>query len=235
MSLVDALPTWFLPTTLGPDFIEGAAHLPGTVWNTAGLALRITLGRYPAVSETVPGTHLPRQCPERHIFPDSSFCMSLRPALATSQAAAERWWDDLAQYVMCQSVADATGLWPLHNGLDHGDAGRFHGLALELAEKLGIADEYFAIHDGQLAGFSQTTRDRFRCSALFQRLLGYERARCKCLADYEFKAGISGVACCGSMRNCPYLKTLEWRDTPQERDLRQRLLSTTALSLMLHR
>lgn len=161
--------------------------------------------------------------------------MSLRPAMATSQAAAERWWHDLAQYVMCQSVADATGLWPLYNGLDHGDAGRFHALALGLAEKLGIADEYFAIHDGQLAAFSKTTHDRLRSSALFQRLLGYERARRKGLADYEFEAGISGVACCGSMRNCPYLKTVEWPYTTQECDLRQHLLTTTALNLMLRR
>ncbi|RWE14150.1 MAG: hypothetical protein EOS23_02935 [Mesorhizobium sp.] len=233
MIVHDALPAWFTATTLGPDFIEGAAYLPGTVWGAAGLTLRITFGRHPGVSEAVPGTCLPRQCPERHIFPDSRFCMSLDPAAVTSRAAADRWWEDLAQYIMCQSVAETTGLWPLHNGLDHGKAGYFHALALDLAERLGIAEEYFAVHDKQLPEFSTSTRERFRHSALFRRFLAHERARRAALDKYEFEAGMSGVACCGAMRNCPYLRSVERCDVLIFAGLQQRLLTTTALNLLL--
>ena len=233
MNVRESLPSWFTVITTEPHFIEGTAHLPGTLWSEAGLALRISLGRHPTVSEAVPGTRLPRQCPERHIFPDSRFCTSLEPAAVTSQAAADRWWEALAQYIMCQSVAETTGVWPLHNGLDHGKAGYLHKLALNLAERLGIVDEYFAVHDNQRPGFSTSTRERFRSSARFQRLLSHERARRAALADYEFEAGVGGVACCGSMRNCAYLRSVELSDPPAAQTLRQRLLTTTAPSVLL--
>lgn len=233
--LVDTTPAWFAPTTRGPIVLVGTAYLPGTIWSESGIDLHISLERRPRVREQIPGTRLPRQCPERHIFPDACFCMALRSLSVSSGASATHWWDDLAQYLMCQSVADRTGLWPLHNGLDHGAAGHYHARAIEQAEKLDILDEYFAIQSGQRAGFSAETKRRFSRSSRFRQLLTYERARRDAAQSYAFDAATSGVKCCGSMRSCPYAKTTEVSVPQLSMPLREKLLSTTAINLFMPR
>lgn len=233
MMLVDATPAWFAATAQGPDVLVGTAYLPGTIWSESGIDLHISLGRRPSVREQIPGTRLPRQCPERHIFSDAFFCMALRSLAVSDGASAMHWWDDLAQYLMCQSVADRTGLWPLHNGLDHGAAGSFHSLAIDQAEKLGILEEYFAIQSGQRADFSAETRRRFSRSFRFRQLLTYERSRREASLSYAFDAAMSSVKCCGSMQSCPYARTTEVSMPQLSMPLREQLQSTTAINLFI--
>jgi hypothetical protein len=64
---------------------------------------------------------------------------------------AGQWWGYLAQYIRCQSVAEQTGVWPLEQALDHGDAGKYHRRALEIADQLGIRTEYDAAYGDEVS------------------------------------------------------------------------------------
>lgn len=58
---------------------------------------------------------LPAYCPERHINPDSSFCLSWKEDvnLTVSDAvSAEKWWGHLMQFLREQRRAEKTHRWP---------------------------------------------------------------------------------------------------------------------------
>jgi len=143
------MPAWFVASRVTVDVIEGRAHVAGSAWEESGLELVVRGKPVPIVAERVPGTDLPARCPERHVQGDRTFCVGLdRPAVGGRDDAG-LWWEHLRQYVLCQSVAKATGVWPPNHALDHGDAGGHHRNALEIASRLGIEDEYIAAYQDE--------------------------------------------------------------------------------------
>lgn len=142
--LIEQCPEWFTATASGASAIEGVARVPGTVWSATGVALQISNFPRPTVGEQVPGTIFPARCPERHIQENRTFCLGLRYLEISDRTIASQWWEQLRQFLWCQSVAEVTGVWPPAHALDHGDAGEFHERALIIARELGIEEEYAA-------------------------------------------------------------------------------------------
>lgn len=143
------MPVWFVASRMTANDIVGRAHVIGSAWEGDGLELYIRGEPAPIVAERVPGTAIPARCPERHVQGDRTFCVGLDRPAVRDQDDAELWWEYLRQYVLCQSVAKATGVWPPNHALDHGDAGRHHRKALEIASRLGIEDEYLVAHQDE--------------------------------------------------------------------------------------
>lgn len=144
--LIGRCPDWFrVERDMGGDIV-GLAFVPETVWTTSGLRLRLHGGISPAVSEAEPGLKLPVRCPERHIQEDRTFCLGLHGLEVGDVESADQWWEQLRQYLRCQSVAERTGVWPPAHALDHGEAGEYHERALEIAQRLGIEEEYAAAY-----------------------------------------------------------------------------------------
>jgi len=140
-------PAWFTPSTAaGPDLL-GTARPRQTAWETQGLDLRLA-PRWGAiqVGEASPGTHLPRRCAERHIQADQTFCLGLVRLPIGDRTDAEVWWAYLEQWLLLQSIAEQTGVWPPENALDHGEAGALQLRAVELAGELDLSDEYRRAH-----------------------------------------------------------------------------------------
>ena len=94
------------------------------------------------VVEHAPGTKFPAQCPERHIEGDGKFCLGIAADDVGDEKDAARWWESLRHYLLCQTVAERSGVWPADYALDHGAAGEHHEKALELASALDIDEEY---------------------------------------------------------------------------------------------
>ena len=146
--LADAAPAWFSVEKTNSEFSVGRARVPKTPWAVDGLPLHIFGTQVPRVREEVPGTALPSRCPERHIQSDKTFCLGLRYLTVQSTEEARQWWVQLHQFLRCQGVAELTRVWPIRQALDHGDAGKHHERALELAEKAGVEEEYAAARLG---------------------------------------------------------------------------------------
>lgn len=206
--LAAAAPPWFEVTRETATCVEGLAKFPRTRWAECGLAVTVR-GSRPLVRETVPGSDLPLWCLERHIFGEAEFCLGLSTPSIRSHRAAERWWDQLAQFIVCQSVASETGLWPLMNGLDHGAAGHLHNRALDLAERLDILDEYLSVQAGYAAGFSAETVSKLGEDPRFVTLQDIEVRRHGAKAANDVAAARSSRKCCGTMRDCPYRPELK--------------------------
>jgi hypothetical protein len=146
--LREAAPAWFTKVSETSDVLVGQARVPKTPWAACGLELKIQGTVKPRVGEAVPGTALPARCPERHIQGDRTFCTGLRYISVKSRQDADAWWRQLEQFLVCQGVASKTGRWPIHQALDHGDAGKHHERALALAVEAGVEDEYAAARLG---------------------------------------------------------------------------------------
>lgn len=206
--LAATAPSWFEVTRETATGVDGLAKLPRTRWAERGLAVTVR-GSRPVVRETLPGSELPRWCLERHIFGEGEFCLGLSTPPIRSHVAAGRWWDQLAQFIACQSVASETGLWPLMNGLDHGEAGNFHNQALDLAEGLNVFEEYLSVQAGYAPGFSADTLSRLGEDPRFVALQGIEARRQAAKAANDISAARSTRRCCGTMRDCPYRPELK--------------------------
>ena len=148
--LADALPDWFQRSG-GLDPLIGLARAPETKWDIDGLLIRIWVDPFGRlrVGEDVPGTRLPKRCAERHIQGDQTFCLGLNALPITDLDEDAVWWLSLAQYLRLQSIADKHGFWPAGHSRDHGDAGKSHDQAINLATRLGLLSEYEAAHDGE--------------------------------------------------------------------------------------
>lgn len=210
LPLALAAPPWFEITRETSTSVEGLARLPRTCWAERGLALTVR-GSCPVVRETVPGSELPTWCLERHIVYAAEFCLGLGAPAIQSRVAAERWWAQLAQFIVCQSVAAETGLWPLMNGLDHGIAGHLHNQALDLAEELDIFEEYLAVQSGYAVSFSEETVAALGQDPKFISLQNIEARRQLSKAANDIDARRSGRKCCGTMRDCPFRSDLKPR------------------------
>jgi hypothetical protein len=224
MRLLDHCPDWFTVEAETARHFDGRACPAETIWAVDGIALRTTLGLRPSVGEVIPGTVLPKQCAERHLYGDATFCMGLNPKPLLEAADAVRWWDHLDQYLRCQSTASETGLWPPHHGLDHGrDGGAFHLQALDLASELGIDAEYFEVVSGLRPDFSSATKRRFHGRFAFRRLVEIEGQRRRAKLRFDMAAATSGEVCCGTMRECALPKWDASR-SPRGQGLPQRAL-----------
>lgn len=144
-------PPWFDVESTSDSEVVGAARPPGTVWAAGGVALRLRAEIRVVVSEAVPGARFPARCPERHIQADQTFCLGLAPVQPTSDELAGQFWEQLRQYLVCQHVAEETGVWPPLHALSHGAAGEHHQRALELAEALGCTEEYDRARLGEVS------------------------------------------------------------------------------------
>ena len=229
--IAENAPNWFEIRREEANSLEGLARVPTTRWAKNGLSLRVE-GIKPVVRETVPGTELPTWCLERHIFNEADFCIGLVRAPIRTRFMAERWWGELGQYVVCQSVASETGLWPLMNGLDHGNAGLLHYRALDLATRLEILDEYLSIHAGYAPGFSAETIARLGHLPDFHLLRQTELERRAATINNDIDAAASSRRCCGTMRDCPFRKSPGARLLPEPaalKSLASLLTSTSAL------
>lgn len=191
-------------------------------WREAGLGLAIAADGL-RVRENPVGTQLPAACAERHIELDGGFCQGLVSPRLERRRDAEAWWRRLEQFLLCQSAAADTGVWPLGHGLDHGDAGEHHRRALRLAEKLGVQEAYLDAYLDAPSWFTSTglnlLGDRRRGAAAAARLrpprvrgrrarlalleiVILERARRKHLAAFWKDLQASNRRCCGAMRDC---------------------------------
>ncbi|SFA88899.1 hypothetical protein SAMN05421688_1502 [Poseidonocella pacifica] len=119
------------PPGLGGSF-------PGGFW----LMLEVSEHGGVAVSEVQDQRQLPEFCLERHINPDSTFCVFFRSEHPLEDTeAAKTWWSYLAVYLANQVYAKKRGIWPLGSGLSHGDAAHIQIKMEALAEPLGWKDD----------------------------------------------------------------------------------------------
>ena len=142
-------PAWFSIETSSSLFLVGTAYVPGTLWSGSGVKLHIQGYSTLSVREESPGTKFPARCPERHIQRDQTFCLGLHTLEVVSDETAIQWWEQLRQYLCCQSIAEKTGIWPPAHALDHGGAGEWHEKALIAARELGFEEEYAAAYLGE--------------------------------------------------------------------------------------
>ena len=84
--------------------------------------------------------HLPAFCPERHINPDGSFCLSYAPADLLGVVDAESataWMQTLWQFLVLQRRAKRLRRWPSNNVWAHGRAALHQMAAENAAMQLG--------------------------------------------------------------------------------------------------
>lgn len=221
--LAERAPSWFVVSDLVAWRLMGIARVEP--WLDPGLELIIRPGgAFPTVGEALPGTLLPKACPERHIQGDYTFCLGLRRSDVATARAADAWWSDVEQFLNCQAIAQATGLWPPRNALDHGDAGAFHLRALQVARRLGIEETYWEAYFDQPSWITSTglnllgVRGRIgvprlrkpkvragrATKILLLELVIAERRRRREMRRYRQHAKTCGRTCCGTMRDCDY-------------------------------
>lgn len=84
----------------------------------------------------------PSFCLERHINPDSSFCVFYgSESKIEDDEQAALWWSHFASYINNQVYADRYKVWPQGAGLSHGDAA-VEQVAMEaVADPLGWREE----------------------------------------------------------------------------------------------
>lgn len=106
------------------------------------LTLTLLRGGGVGVAEGEGANHFPASCPERHINPDATFCISYGSTEPLIEAhAAVAWWEYLRMFLVHQEYARKYGVWPLEGGLSHGDAARVQEKMEELAAPLGWKEE----------------------------------------------------------------------------------------------
>ncbi|WP_319799798.1 E2 domain-containing protein [Roseobacter weihaiensis] len=106
------------------------------------LKLALLHGGGVSAAEDEVAHHFPVSCPERHINPDATFCISYGSTEPLIEAhAAIAWWEYLRMFLLHQEYARKYGVWPLEGGLSHGDAARIQEKMEELAAPLGWKEE----------------------------------------------------------------------------------------------
>jgi hypothetical protein len=178
-----------------------------------------------SLRELMVGKLLPRFCPERHINSDSTFCLGLRAGSGIdSGEVAQKWWSKVWLFLSCQESAANTGRWPPHAQVSHGDAAEIQLAAEQLAETLGLRDEYanaVEFGSGRIAGdvvqfnaarnvlrngpVSCTCERAGMCvecpNKSYECLIALEAKRRA--AQEEFWRVHQGEPCCRTMHDCP--------------------------------
>lgn len=76
---------------------------------------------------------------------DGTFCLGLEAGSAiTDPTKAMAWWKKLAVFLTCQETASESREWPPKIEISHGQAGETEIQAEEVAEELGLLEEYQA-------------------------------------------------------------------------------------------
>lgn len=229
-------PIWASVNSLTSSRIIVTVYPSKTIWQSSGIVLQIDYQHdpglpNPTVKELEPGNELPEQCPDRHIQGDSTFCLGLDKINVATFQDAEKWWDLLRQYLKLQDTAEKTGIWPPQNALDHGGAGKYHKLALDIAKEIGFEEEYLNAYLDQKSwitdkflrisdkhgnpingraicpcGCKKQGRPQVRRSCKHRykiaKLVFCEKKRRELLVEYWKKIKSDGVKCCGKMRTC---------------------------------
>lgn len=114
----------------------------GAQGRTYNVSIRLGPGNRVTVSEADPGSVLPSCCIERHINPDSTFCLHQDSERSIEDVeAANAWWYSLGVYLDHQDFAAKRGLWPIYAQLSHGEAADIQLQMEAIAEPLGWRDE----------------------------------------------------------------------------------------------
>lgn len=171
---------------------------------------------------------LPACCPERHIQPDGSFCLSYDQSLTAALEDTKAWWDWLCRFLQLQWLANRRGTWPEDCQLDHGAAGPIIlGIRKILAElpeatrarlgKDGAVLDHMPLRLNMKAAGSghRLTNGRARCACgdgwLRRDCLGCHRValivalrakRKEALDQFWSDIRKQGHKCCGGMREC---------------------------------
>jgi hypothetical protein len=175
---------------------------------------------------------LPTFCPQRHLNSDGTFCLGLNAGSILSDSKKTRdWWKKLHVFLSCQDTASETRTWPVDLEISHGTAGVTEVQAENLAEELGLLDDYRqAVRgDNGIIAFTAKRVDkssgalrngRARCLCGRTGKKGYPKLRRECRAngdqcivlleakrraeEKQFWNGLKGkVSCCGTMDSCP--------------------------------
>ena len=114
----------------------------GLVAGKFSLEFSLLAGGGVSIAEVNDQSQFPTFCPERHINPDATFCISLGSTEPLAGAhASSVWWEYLRMFLLHQKYAEKHGVWPLEGGLCHGDAARFQEKMEKLAAPLGWKEE----------------------------------------------------------------------------------------------
>lgn len=114
----------------------------GLIAGRFSLKLSLLHGGGVSVAEDEEENQFPTSCPERHINPDATFCISFGSTEPLSEvSAAIAWWEYLRMFLLHQKYAEKYEVWPLEGGLSHGDAARIQEKMEELAAPLGWKEE----------------------------------------------------------------------------------------------
>lgn len=143
---------------------------PGTKTMSAdGFWLKLEISKHGgvAVGEVENKRQLPAFCLERHINPDSTFCVYFRSEYPLDDDdAAKTWWSYLSVYLRNQVYAHKRGVWPLGSGLSHGDAAHVQVGMEALAKPLGWEEDlWLAMFRGEgwlATSLPRISRDRRR-------------------------------------------------------------------------
>lgn len=175
---------------------------------------------------------LPYFCPQRHLNPDGTFCLGLNAGgQLEDQQTARAWWDKLLVFLTCQDTAFETRDWPKTVEISHGAAGITEVAAENIAESLGLLEEYQrAVYEdagivaeavrriNKLTGRLRNARARCLCG--YRNKKGRLKLRRECTADgdaclpvieakrrreeIEFWSHLKGkYKCCETMDDCP--------------------------------
>ena len=186
-----------------------------------------------SVRERAGSDVLPRRCPDRHVNADGSLCLGMDVMQVTDRDEAVVWWGLLREYLLLQRTAARTRTWPAGQFIAHGDAGPYHIRARTAAAALGILDRYDEavagaphwVSDGSvrlskdhlrlvngrapcpMGCRGRRGRPRLRTECCRRRevfeLVSAEAMRRKLTELYWKQLRSEGIACCGSLRDCP--------------------------------
>lgn len=138
-------PAWATVDSSRPGFaiVSASPQLEGgKPPRTFSIELRISTSGGIKALEQPEHRQWPSSCLERHINPDSSFCVFYgSESRIEDDEQAALWWSHLASYINNQVYADRYKVWPQGAGLSHGDAA-VEQVAMEiLAGPLGWKEE----------------------------------------------------------------------------------------------
>lgn len=143
--LLKQIPDWVKVTRkegLSAQVLGSPPKASGLPAGDFKLAIHLLTSGGVSVAEIKGGTQLPKFCPERHINPGGSYCISYGSTEPLSDDfAADSWWEHLRMFLIHQVYAGRHGVWPLEGGLCHGDAALIQEKMEELADPLGWKDE----------------------------------------------------------------------------------------------
>jgi hypothetical protein len=133
----------------------------------------------------------PDFCLERHINPNSTFCLFFRSeAKLQAPDEAVAWWFGLDSFLNNQVYAERRRVWPLGAGLSHGSAADEQVAMEELAEPLGWIDELWR---GMFRGKGWLSKRLPRVSKAHARVV---TARRPCPRGCTWKHnGLRGASC----------------------------------------